>query len=56
MNFTVLCKIKANDIISITETPGSEILKVTVNTCNFWRGKKKKKKTRKTTLLRKYAT
>lgn len=28
----VLFKIKANDIISITKTPGSEILKVTVNT------------------------
>lgn len=32
MNFTVLCKIKANDIISTSETPGSEILKVTVDT------------------------
>lgn len=37
----VLFKIKANDIISITKTPGSEILKVTVNTFlkkkrDFW--------------------
>lgn len=31
----VLCKIKANDIISITKTPGSEILKVMVNTFFF---------------------
>lgn len=29
------CKIKANDIISRSETPGSEILKVTVNKLFF---------------------
>lgn len=35
MNFGVLCKIEANDITSITETSGSEIVKVTVSTFVF---------------------